>query len=161
MDDQETKLPTYWSTSFKELCVGMKVGNNLKFLSISYPAGSLYDLIADGKYRATSLGRQKWKSLISGSSLQINCNKEGFNVFGTVYSSSYTRTRIGLIGNQESDCATPDSFIGIGCPGPANRHFTYLNCGVSNVINTCGNSATCSPDNGDKEVKAMGYIFVR
>ena len=66
-DDQETKLPTYWSTSFKELCVGMKVGNDLKFVSISYPASSLYDLIADGQYRGTSLGRQKWKSLINGS----------------------------------------------------------------------------------------------
>ncbi|CAB4018826.1 uncharacterized skeletal organic matrix 5-like [Paramuricea clavata] len=27
-DDVETKLPTYWSTSFKELCIGMKVGND-------------------------------------------------------------------------------------------------------------------------------------
>ena len=60
----------------------MKVVNDHKFVSISYPASSLYDLIADGKYRATSLGRQKWKSLISGSSMQINCNKEGFKVVG-------------------------------------------------------------------------------
>ena len=158
MDDQETKLPTYWSTSFKELCVGMKVGNDLKFVSISYPASSLYDLIADGKYRATRLGRQKWKSLISGSSLQRNCNKEGFNVMGTKYSAFHTRARIGLIGNEQNDCGTPDSYLGFGCPGATNRRY----CGVSNVINTCGNSATqCTPDNGVKEVKAMGYIFVR
>ena len=161
MDDQETNLPAYSSTSFKELCVGMKVGNDLKFVSISYPASSLYYLIADGKYRATSLGNKKWKSLINGSSLQINCNKEGFNVMGTVYSAEQARARIGLIGDEVSDCAEPDSFIGIGCPGPANSRFFFLNCGVSNVTNTCGNSTTCSPDNGNKEIKAMGYIFVR
>ena len=62
LDDHETKLPTYWSTSFKELCVGMKVDNNFKFLSISYPGSSLYNLIADGMYRATNLGRQKWNA---------------------------------------------------------------------------------------------------
>ena len=80
---------------------------------------------------------------------------------GTVNSAVHTRTRIGFIGDEENGCTEPDSFIGIGCPGPANRHFFDLSCGVSNVTNTCGNSATCSPDNGDKEIKAMGYIFVR
>ena len=142
MDDQETKLPTYWNTSFRELCVGMKVGNDLKFVSIRYPASSLYDLIADGKYRATRLGRQKWKSLISGSSMQRNCNKEGFNVVGP---SGRDYPRIGLIGNEQNDCLSPDSFLGFGC----------------GTTNTCGNRASSNPDNGNKEVKAMGYILVR
>ena len=160
MDDQETKLPTYWSTSFQELCVGMKVGNNFKFLSISYPASSLYDLIADGKYRATSLGRQKWKSLIGDSSLQRNCNKEGFNIEQTVNRHPYilARIRIGIIGNQEDNCFSPDSYLGFGGPSANKRNY----CGILNVINTCGNSATCGgSDNGPKEIKAMGYIFVR
>ena len=157
MDDQETKLPTYWIASFKELCVGMKVGSDLKFVSINYPASSLYDLIADGKYRATNLGREKWKSLISGSSLQRNCNKERFNVVGNsnIY---YPKMRIGVLGNQENDCYTPDSYIGFG--GPAAK-YRRGHCRVTNVTTTCGNSATCSPDNGNKEIKAMGYIFVR
>ena len=77
---------------------------------------------------------------------------------GTKYSAFHTRARIGLIGNEQNDCGTPDSYLGFGCPGATNRRY----CGVSNVINTCGNSATqCTPDNGVKEVKAMGYIFVR
>ena len=161
MDDQETKLPTYWSTSFKELCVGMKVGNDLKFLSINYSASSLYDLIADGKYRATSLGRQKWKSLINGSSLQRNCNKEGFNVVGTP-APNWAKARIGFIGNEQNLCHSPDSYLGFGGIASANRrYFSDVNCGVTNVTNTCGNSATCSPDNGVKEIKAMGYILVR
>ena len=158
MDDQETKLSTYWSTSFKELCVGMKVGDNLKFLSINYTASSLLDLIADGKYRATNLGRQRWKSLISGSSLQRNCNKEGFNVVGTS-KSGWVRTRVGLIGNEQNDCKTPDSYLGFG--GSAYHYYCEPHWRVRNVTNTCGNSATCTADKGNKEMKAMGYIFVR
>ena len=156
MNDQETKLPTYWSTSFTELCVGMKVGKQLKFVPIKYPASSLYDLIADGQYHSTNLGRMKWKSLITGSSLQRYCNREGFNV-GTA--NRHARVRIGIIGNQENDCGSADSYIGFGALSPANRG--YCGNGVPKIINTCGNSASCSPDNGDKEIKAMGYIFVR
>ena len=139
----------------------MKVGNNLKLLSISYTASSLYDLIADGKYRATSLGRQKWKSLIGDSALQRNCNKEGFNIEKTAnreFIDILARIRIGIIGNQEDNCFSPDSYLGFGGPSANKRNY----CGIHNVINTCGNSATCGgSDNGPKEINAMGYIFVR
>ena len=59
----------------------MKINDQTKFIVINRQANSLYSLIADGQYRSTSLGRDKWKSLIgSEASLQSNCNKEGFNV---------------------------------------------------------------------------------
>ena len=58
----------------------MKIGQQFKSVVINHQARSLYSLIADGKYRATSLGRNTWKKLIgSRASLQTNCNKEGFN----------------------------------------------------------------------------------
>ena len=123
----------------------MKYNGYLRAFSFPYPASSLYSLIADGKYRQTHLGRDKWKSLISGSSLQSNCNREGFNV----YHSDHARVRLGIFSNQENDCHTPDSFIGLG---------TYRH---GNVENTAGNVATHSPDNGDKNLKVMGYILVR
>ena len=154
LDCEETKLSTYWSTSFKELCVGMKVGDDVKFISIDHPASSLYDLIADGVYRGTNVGREKWKSLISGSSLQRNCNKEGFNVGGD---NHLAKVRIGIIGNQENNCHSPDSYVGFGGP-PASQH-NY--CETGKAITTCGNSAACNPDQGVKEIQAIGYIFVR
>ena len=80
LDDQETKLQTYWNTPFTKVCLGMKVGEVTKFFVLNQKASSLYALIADGKYRKTSLGREGWKKLITGSSLQKNCQKEGFNV---------------------------------------------------------------------------------
>ena len=80
-DSQETKLPTYWNTPFSKICLGMKIGHQINFIVINTQANSLYSLIADGQYRATSLGRNTWKTLImSQASLQRSCNKEGFNV---------------------------------------------------------------------------------
>ena len=78
----------------------MKIGKQIRFLVINKQAQSLYAMIADGKYRAASLGRNKWKTLIgSQASLQTNCNKEGFNAAGSAKGSS--KARIGIIGNNE------------------------------------------------------------
>ena len=123
----------------------MKYNGYLRAFSFSYPASSLYDLIADGRYRQTHLARYKWKSLISGSSLQYNCNREGFNI-----NLSSTKVRLGIISNNQNNCNTPDSFIGLGA-----YHY-------ANPDNTAGNAADCcSPDNGNKNLKVMGYILVR
>ena len=144
LDNRQFKGSTYWRTSFKEICVGMKYNGNLRAFSFWYPASSLYSLIADGRYRPTRLGRYKWKSLISGSSLQRYCNREGFNAY-----HEYARVRLGLIANQENDCNSPDSFIGLG---------THR---INHGRNAAGNFAMHSSDNGDKDLKVMGYILVR
>ena len=115
-DSQETKLPTYWNTLFSQVCLGMKIGLQLRFIVINRQANSLYSLLADGKYCATSLGHNTWKTLIgSPASLQRNCNKEGFSAMGSAKGSS--KARIGFLGNNEGDCVTPDSRIGFGTGG--------------------------------------------
>ena len=146
LDDLETLLPTYWSTSFSKICLGMKVDGVTRFLPLHREAASLYFLIADGQYRPTSLGRNAWKKLIGPSaSLQRNCNREGFNSQG---SDDKIKTRIGIIANQEKNCGSPNSFIGFG---GAEQPFQ----------NVCGNRAAYSPDHGNKNIKAFGYIFVQ
>ena len=81
-DRRETMLPTYWETEFTRICLGMKNGKETNFIAINITASSLFSLIADGKYHPTSLGRDKWKSLLrSNASLQSNCTREGFNAF--------------------------------------------------------------------------------
>ena len=110
-------------------------------------AASLYHLIADGQYRATSLGRDKWKSLIGPKgSLQNNCEKEGFN---SKANEGASKVRIGIIGNEQTECTSCDSRIGFG------------GAGYPDDTNTCGNEASWSPDNGDQHIKAFGYIFVQ
>ena len=144
---------------FKEICLGMKVNNDLNFISISYQASSLYDVIADGSYRSTSIGRSKWLSLVRGSGLQSYCNREGFNVYSLypVISNSQV-ARIGIIGNQQHDCRSPDSYFGFGglSKNKRGRH-----CLMPKTSNTCGNAAYCMPPGKKKEIPAMGYIFVR
>ena len=147
-DSQETKLPTYWETDFSKICLGMKYGQQIRYIVIDKQADSLYSLIADGQHRATSLSREKWKSLIGQEgSLQLNCNMEGFNAAGP--NSGYSKARIGIIGNEQNDCNSCDSRIGFGTGG------------AHDDSNTCGNQATHSTDNGDKHIKAFGYILVQ
>ena len=127
----------------------MKIGEQLNFVVIDKPADSLYSRIADGNYRATSLGRNTWRKLIgSQASLQYRCIKEGFN--SMCDNSAYSKARIGVTGNQDyHECETCESRIGFGSGGfPDNT-------------NTCGNYACCGGDNGGKNTKAMGYIFVQ
>ena len=147
LDKQETKLPTYWSTHFSKICLGMRLGQQVRFIMIHKHANSLYSLIADGKYRATSLGRLLWKTLLgSQTSLQQHCNLEGFNVSP---SANAQRARIGILGNNQKDCNTSDSRIGFGTDG------------YPDPSNVCGNVASHGGDNGDRRLKAMGYIFVQ
>lgn len=149
-DHHETKLPTYWDTPFSKICLGMKIGHQINFILIIKQANSLYSLIADGHYRATSLGRNAWKTLVgSQASLQLNCNMEGFNAVGS--DASFSKARIGIINNQQNHCGSCDSRIGFGTGG------------FPDDSNTCGNEASGSylPDNGNKKIKAMGYIFVQ
>ncbi|CAH3122121.1 unnamed protein product, partial [Porites lobata] len=112
-------------------------------------ANSLYSLIADGQYRHTSLGLDTWKSLIgSEASLQKICNKEGFNAVSK--DSRFSKARIGILGDNIGDCRTCDSRIGFGTGGDHDNN------------NTCGNEASVlGPDNGEKHIKAMGYILVQ
>ena len=143
-------MPTYWDTSFSKICLGMKIPQQAKvnFIKINKQARSLSSLIADGQYRATSLGRKTWKELVgSTASLQRKCKKEGFNVVCSKEGSS--KARIGILGNNEDKCSSCDSRIGFGTGG---RH---------DDSNTCGNEAKFSTDNGDKHIKAMGFILVQ
>ena len=130
-DTHETKLPTYWNTSFSKICLGMRIAQQINFVVISKQADSIYSLIADGQYRATSLGRDTWKMLIgSQASLQAWCNKEGFN---SVSSNFGSKARIGIISNNQNNCGTCDSRIGFGTGGNPDD-------------NICGNEASLSPD---------------
>jgi len=71
---------------------------------------TLFDLFKSDVFYQTYLSKEKWINLIPNSKLQKNCNKQGFN--NKVVSEQ--KVRIGIIGNQENDCNSPDSRLGIG-----------------------------------------------
>ncbi|XP_044167696.1 uncharacterized protein LOC122947268 [Acropora millepora] len=135
-DFTETKLPTYWNTSFSEICLGMRrLGQqDIRFVVIPQKADSLHSLIGDGNYRPTSLGRDKWVGLMMGfQNLQPRCNREGFNPSCT--SARHGRVRIGILGNNEADCTSCDSLLGFGL----------------DIARSCGDQSTTT----------MGYILVK
>ena len=150
-DSQETKLPTYWNTSFSKICLGMKIGQQLRFIVINKQADSLYSLIADGKPRRTLLSRDTWKKLIgSQASLQLDCVKDGFNAISA--KKKWAKARIGIVGNNKGRwyCSSHNSRIGFGTGGNPDDS------------NTCGNEASNEkPDNGPRHIKAFGYISVQ
>lgn len=63
--------------------------------------------------------------------------------------SDYVRVRIGIVGNNEDGCVSPDSALGLGIDVP----------GLTD--NTAGNAAQFGADNGDKNIKAFAYVFIR
>ena len=146
-DTQETKLPTYWSTSFTKICLGMRIGNQTRFVSLNQASDSLHSLIADGAFRATNLGRNSWKALIGPhASLQQNCEKEGFNAMG---GKAYSRVRIGIVTTDANRCHAYRSRIGFGMNG------------FGNSLPSCGIRAPTSADNGYKLIPTFGYILVQ
>ena len=150
LDKTEAKLASFATLPFTHLRLGMAVGDTIKWIYVTHTSKSLYDVLKDGKHKATKVGRNFWKSLLTGSSLQLHCNQAGFNVGGQ--SQTHSRVRIGIIANQENDCDTPDSRLGFGGRGDS--------CGQDNN-NTTGNEAYCLADNGAKSIKAFGYIMAR
>ena len=63
--------------------------------------------------------------------------------------SFHAKARIGIVSNDQNDCISCDSRIGVGTGGlPDNS-------------STCGNEAKHSTDNGEKHIRAMGYVLVK
>ena len=152
-DDEETKMPSYWSNNFTQICLGMRVGDVTEWLVINKQARSLHSLVANNNYKPTSLGRDKWKSLIDESSLQPECNMEGFNTKFPTASDDSAFTRIGIISNNGKHCNSCNSRIGFGSGGTR---------GGMDGTNSCGNEAIAfKSDNGEKHIKANCYILIK
>ena len=155
MTEKQTKLASYWNTPFGKICLGMKVNGVTKWIVIDHQASSQFDVIADGTKTTTAVGKDTWKLLIAGSSLQTNCNDEGFN---TKFRGGnlHTHLRLGFVAHNENDCNTcSDSYIGFGA--------SFRGCDFSSWP-TCGNLAVCnhvSHYDENTNLPAFGCIFVQ
>jgi hypothetical protein len=132
----------------------MKVNDVTKWIEVHYEAISLYDVIANGNFKPTTAGKNTWISLIDDSSMQQNCNSEGFN-FNNVYTvgTGYMKVRIGFVANNEYDCNTPDSCIGFG--------ISARTCTYDGVVQStsCGNLRYCCWDRRD--TAAYGFVLLK
>jgi hypothetical protein len=156
LNEKQTKLASYWNTPFNKICLGMKVNVATKWIALNYTTNSLHSVIEDGTFKKTTVGKEAWKSLIDGSSLQENCNEEGFNIQRNYMFFSwqwYMNIRIGLVANNENDCDTYDSCIGFGIVRGCWGHVRSTTCGAENMAN-------CVQLN-NKNTAAFGYILVK
>ena len=80
--------------------------------------------------------------------MQPYCNKEGFNAVSD-WTRGWSKARIGIISNEQNDCTGCESRVGFGTGGRPE------------YANTCGNEAIVSGDNGEKHIKAIGYIMIQ
>ncbi len=138
-----------------------------KSTTLSISGNNLKSLFQGGNIEK-SVGIVKWNSFISPSStdrsLQKNCHREGLNAMDNI--AKHARVRIGIIGNQESNCHTPDSYIGLG---GTYDHWSY-NKPVT-VGNYCdkrykcyfydgsGNSTT--KDDTGKNIASFAYLYIK
>ena len=152
MTETQTKLASYWNTPFDKICLGMKGNGVTKWIVIDYQASSLYNVIADGDFKHTNVGKSTWLFLMEGSRLQNNCDEEGFNINRESYQSAHLKVRIGIMANNQNHCKSCNSCIGFGT--------SVRGCGGQIRKTTCGNIAICNKlDN--KNTPTFGYIFVQ
>ena len=90
----------------------MKNGQGNKRSLVINHAGSSLLAIFQGGQSELKLSREAWLGLLPDSKLQPNCNRNGFNLRKD--GNQQILLRLGIMGNNENDCRTPDSFMGVG-----------------------------------------------
>ena len=149
LDPVEAKFDSFALVPFTSVRLALVDGASRAVVIPFHAADSLLAVFAPGAFDATSIGRAGWTGLMASPSLQPNCNREGFNNTASTYMS----VRLGIFGNNEDECVSPDSRIGIGGQRDA--------CAASGADNTVGNATSCGGDNGDRDTRVFGYLFVR
>jgi hypothetical protein len=143
LDETEAKLGGYATMPFVYMRVGMLQNQATHWLILPIEGESVAALMTTG-FHATNVGRSAWERLPARGSLQFNCNREGINV-----ETVQANVRIGIVANNQNDCSTCNSVIGLGAAGNTTGDLA------------CGNVAASSPDNGDRNDALFGYVMVR
>jgi hypothetical protein len=123
--------------------VGMQQNQATRWLILPEQAESMAGLMSSG-FHATTVGRAAWERLPARGSLQLNCNREGFNV-----QTTEANVRIGIVANNQTDCSSCNSWIGFGAMGDTTGELA------------CGNVAANTTDNGTRNDALFGYVMVR
>lgn len=155
LDQPEAKLDSYWSVAIGELSVHLTTGNTDKTLVFGLKGTSLFHLIKADKPVTTDLPISAWTGLLAGAQLQSGCTAQGLNVAPGKSAQSlynYARVRIGVVGNSEGDCFSPDSRLGLGGAGGT--------CGQDAAL-TSGNAAGCYGGADSSNLPAFGYVLGR
>lgn len=110
----EAKLAGYSILPIAELRVALAPSDapdDTNTVTSPLAADSLAIAIGSG-FAPLAVSRDAWLALVPGAVLQEHCNLSGVDAAGA--DAEHARVRIGIVANQEDDCGTPDSFVGVG-----------------------------------------------
>jgi len=82
LHDTETKLSSFWSTPFTQLCLGMKYQDETNWITLNYAGSSLRDVIGNGTFKETHLNVTEWKKLLNNSDIQVKKKLTFLDAFG-------------------------------------------------------------------------------
>ena len=141
-DAVEAKLRTFRTVAFTQMRIVFVTRTETHAVVLDIGAISCVALFNAGTFN-TSVSRGTWLGLVPGSALQDNCNAEGINI--APGGSFDARTRIGIVANEQPNCSSPNSRIGIGGGDPP----------------AAGNIARWNGIGGDRNISSFAYVFVR
>jgi hypothetical protein len=157
----EAKLPAFWSAPLKEILVVFSEADptgapdlfSTTTTTLRLPAvgSSLRWVFASDVFLPSGLGRDAWLGAMPSAGMQDRCNLEGLNVRPSS-SGFYARARIGLVGNVENACDSPNSRIAVGGGGDG--------CNMDGSIST-GNAVGCNGAGVEQNLPAFSAVFVR
>lgn len=113
-------------------------------LELPVGGASLHAMVTSKTPIATQIGAPKWRALVTKPALQPSCHVEGAHPH---VGGGGQQIRLGILGNNENDCGSPDSWIGLGGDPGA--------CGKAGIV--AGNVA-CYGANAKNAVLARVYV---
>jgi hypothetical protein len=153
-DTTEAKLDSFNRVAFREVMIrfdtevdGERVG---RWVWMDLRGDNLRALFAAGDYLPVYLGRERWLAAVPGATLQDHCNREGINV-----GSDDNKVRLGIVGNDESDCLTPESKLGVG------GSYSCQTCSACEGGSGLAGPAAGSNDAGCWRVVSFATVLVR
>lgn len=130
--DANHKNAGFWLLGFTEIRMAMGATSNIHQLSIT--RSNARDLFT-GTTVASTYNRSQfitWSQQASSNwDNQPNCNVTGFNFSILPGTGAYTSCRYGITMNNEADCNTNDSTIGLGCHSNNFSASRYTSAGSS------------------------------
>lgn len=118
----ESKLRSFMSVAVEELRVGFAPLQTDALFTFSLPPlvvprhASSLALFSGPTVLTSTPSRDEWVLADPAFGLQDNCDRSGINVSAdfSFLLHPVSRVRIGILGNNEGDCASTDSFVGVG-----------------------------------------------
>lgn len=160
LDESEAKYEGYNATPVRQIRLLTETGaigfrdSIITTVDASPPAPSLRAIIrreapAPSILNSTAL----WAPPIPDAALQAACQRYGFNV-APVAGTNAARVRIGGVGDNDSGCGSPDTWVGVG-------GFVNSMCAAMDNSISAGNVYGCDGSNPSRVRASFVWVWVR